>query len=874
MEAYNSNIITQLISPWNGDKGLIRELESFANYLGWYPSDIVEDKNKNSVTTGHLFVEHGLDNSAVISFIDTRYLYNNLNDIDKQNLLGVSYNNLVDLHISVDRLHVSGTHNRMNFNNLLHYGNTDDERNLKSSTYSEILQEKRIKPIYKSLDDSIIDTISYWKRIISSELNNSVDNEKLSIFFNSIIFLRAIEDFNFNKNTDNFINRNRLNKILESLTKTNYTNIVYSFLQSYNISNIPNNLLDIKSLEVFDALGARTLYQIFQDFYKNKYSNYEYDFSIISKHALSRLYEKYVSILEVKDTQQLSLFSPIPEEKFNKNSGSYYTPQFIARFFTKFLEANIIDIYSRKLKILEPAVGSGIFIRTFLERQIEVAQKENIDINLFENILAVDKNPTACNAANLSLSLLHLVSYDRFPDKEIKIISEDSLVLFEGTDYRKKFDIIMSNPPYIKYNSLDFVTRTNLKKFLGDISYGKTDLYIAFIKIAIESLKDEGYACFVLPNTFLSTDSAKNIRNEIFKTCCVKCLVDLSDNRQRIFEEAGVYPILLIFQKTHQKSNGIIAKIQDNTGQAIHHILNREFVENDNFSVYEVEQSFFEKDVWYLLPPKDYEIKEKISINSKIEDFFDVRTGFASGDVDAFILAKKLLPKGEESIFVPYLEDREMKSFISKTDAQTYFFYPYIDDVKITEEQLKTKFPKTYNHIKKFENKLKQRNEVVKGSLEWWMPNRPRSPKFMLVPKILTPHLVFTPKFNIDWGGKFAVSRTPFLVPKENVKDLNLLYYFTGILNSTVCFWYLLSHAPKYQNGFAMLEPTYLKKLPVPNPFTDDISKRKLIQSVISLVKQRIICDENEIIIIEKQIDDVVAALFNLTSTEKRFLNI
>lgn len=873
MEVYNTNIIKQLISPWNSDKGLMRELESFANYLGWYPSDIIEDKRKQSITTGHLFVEHGLENSAVISFINNQFLYNNLNALEKHNLLGISYNNLVDLHISVDRLNISGIHNRMEFNNLLFYGTSDDERNLKSSTYSEILQELKVKPIYKQIDDSIIDTLSYWKRIISSELNNKVDNEKLSNFFNSIILLRAIEDYDFSKNPNSSF-KYGLNKMLDNSEVTNYTSVVKNFLTKYNISNIPKNLLNLDNLMAFDSLNVRTLYQIFQDFYRNKYSNYEYDFSIMSKHTLSRLYEKYVSILEIKQTQQLSFLSPIPEEKFNKNSGSYYTPQFIARFFTKFLESNITDIFKKNLRILEPAVGSGIFIRTFLERQIEVTRKDSIEINLFNNVIAVDKNPTACNAANLSMSLLHLVSYDKFPEKELNILNQDSLLLFKKTVYNNKIDIIISNPPYIKYNALDASTKKHLKELLGVLSFGKTDLYIAFLKIALDSLKDGGYGCFVLPNTFLSTDSAKNIRKEIFNSCCVKCIVDLSDIKQRIFEEVGVYPILFIFQKTNQKSNAIIAKIQDNTGQAIHHVLNKDFILNDTFSVYEVDQTFFKDDVWYLLPPTEFNLKQKFSEYPKIEEFFDVRTGFASGDVDAFIFHRKMIPKGEEKLFVPYLEDREMKTFISKTEVDAYFFYPFIDNLKITEEILKNSYQKTYNHLKKFEDTLSQRTEVKKGKLEWWMPNRPRSPKFMLVPKILTPHLVFTPRFNIDREGKFAVSRSPFLVPKFGFDDPDLLYYFTGILNSSVCFWYLLSHAPKYQNGFAMLEPTYLKNLPVPNPYTDDISKRILVQRVITLVKQRIIKNDVEILTLEKQIDNVVAELFNLNSSEKHFLNI
>ena len=144
----------------------------------------------------------------------------------------------------------------------------------------------------------------------------------------------------------------------------------------------------------------------------------------------------------------------------------------------------------------------------------------------------------------------------------------------------------------------------------------------------------------------------------------------------------------------------------------------------------------------------------------------------------------------------------------------------------------------------------------------------------MLIPKIITPHLIFTPKFNIDIKGEFAVARSPFLVLKKEFSDTELLYYFTGILNSGICLWYLLSHAPKYQSGFAMLEPSYIKKLPVPSPYPEDIYKRKLVQDVIILTKKRILNSEQDSLRLEKKIDKVVANLYELTKEEKKFLNI
>ncbi len=885
MNLTGSNIITYLTAPWRGDKGLRNDLEGFAKQLGWYPSDIIEEKNSKSPATGHLFVEHGLNNSAVISFINNKFLYESLNIGKQNNLMKLSYNNLVDLHISVDQQKIYGFHNRFNLNeNLLHVSAIEDyEKSLSSNFYSKLLEEKNYRPKLLSIDDSLITTISYWKRIISSEFSNIISNNELSDFFNSIIFVRAIEDQR-NKNEDSQSIKTLLS-ILYSSGEINYTQLLKSFFDSLGII-APESIIHWNSLILFDKFDKSALTPIIQDFYTNRYGPYDYDFSVMSKHALSRLYEKYVSILTVKESQQLTLYSPVPIEQTNKDTGSFYTPQFIARFFVKYLEQLNPNIYKGNLRILEPAVGSGIFVRTILERIVEKRSDWNLvcDSDPFYNILAIDKNPTACNAARLSLFLLHLVSFGEFPTNDLDIVEDDALDYFLNQSHANEFDLVISNPPFVKYNAQSSDERIKIKSFLKDLSYGKSDLYLAFIKIAIDSLKVGGVGCFVLPNTFLITNSAKEIRKMLSDSCVIRCVVDLSDNKTKIFDEAGVYPILLIFQKStvrliskgvkeNSLPNAIIAKIQDSIGQGLYEILANNLITTTNYSVYNTSQSFFNSDVWYLLPPTELELKEKLSKYSKIEELFDVRTGFSSGNDDIFLFRKEKIPFGEEELFVPLLSDREMRAYSIPNFVEKYFFYPYINNISLTEEQLMNGFPKTFRILEKNRPVLEERTEVRENKILWWMPNRPRNPKFMMVPKITTPHLVFTPKFGFDNNGIYAISRTPFLVPKDENLEIELFYYFVAILNSSVCFWYMLSHAPKYQNGYAMLEPKYLKNLPVPDPLSQNTSRIKVLQ-IISLVKERMIAKEFKLILIEKEIDKIVADLFNLSKREKEYLNI
>lgn len=526
------------------------------------------------------------------------------------------------------------------------------------------------------------------------------------------------------------------------------------------------------------------------------------------------------------------------------------------------------------MKILEPAVGSGIFLRTLLEN---ITNKQAIQ-KAFINLTGIDKNSTACDAAKLSLTLLYLVITGELPEKNLNIINQDSIDYFTSNK-NFKCDVVISNPPFISYGLMSNEDRNKIKSFLSEYSYNKYDLYLSFVKIGIDSLNEGGVGLFVLPNTFLVTDSAKLIRKYLTKECNVLCLVDLSSVDYKIFEDAGVYPILLIFQKKRKREKknptAIIATIKDYVGKALTDILAEKMSNNISYNIFTISQDFFDKEKWHLLTPAESNLEIKLSKYKKLEDFLDTRTGFASGSIEAFIIPKNKVPKKEEEIYIPYLGDREMMKFSIAEDSQEYFFYPYLQNgSKIDEVTLKNRFPITYKRLYQFYNALSQRSEVKKGNIQWWEPNRPRKPEFMVIPKILTPHLVFSPKFSIDITGKYAISRSPFLVLRKDSilasLDMDLMFFMLGILNSSVCTWYLLNHTSRYQNGFMMIEPNSLKEIPVIDPIS--ISRPAFLKYV-SLVKERFSCSEektpfNKIIDLEKEIDRMTLDFYNLTKEE------
>jgi type I restriction-modification system DNA methylase subunit len=295
--------------------------------------------------------------------------------------------------------------------------------------------------------------------------------------------------------------------------------------------DVPAYLFPEPELTVFDGLDRDIVQSLLFDFYNNRFAPYRYDFAVISKHALSRIYEQYVSLLRQDDSAQLSLIPQMPSEFSDKSHGAVYTPQFIARFFTRFLREHIPPYEFKRLRSMDPACGSGIFLRTLLEFQCDPVN-DSLTPDLinaaFTNAVGLDKDGNAVAATRLSLSLLYLVLTDRLPHS-LSVFQRD---FFDENpppaEIQGNFDTILLNPPFVSLDIQDPATRARVADLLGTRAGGRIDLYLAFLEHSIEQLRPGGFGLFVLPHSFLLAKSAQGIRQWILQRCWIQCLADLS----------------------------------------------------------------------------------------------------------------------------------------------------------------------------------------------------------------------------------------------------------------------------------------------------------------------------------------------------------
>jgi hypothetical protein len=151
----------------------------------------------------------------------------------------------------------------------------------------------------------------------------------MSSLFNALIFARAIEDYH--AKLPNLAEYDSLRDLVGE-NNLSIADAIEQCIEERTGSKVPNALLDRSSLKMFDGLSRGLRIDLVSAFYGHPSVPYPYDFSVMSKHALSKIYERYVAAMHRDEPVQFSMFPEEPEVEWNKRLGGIYTPHYIASF--------------------------------------------------------------------------------------------------------------------------------------------------------------------------------------------------------------------------------------------------------------------------------------------------------------------------------------------------------------------------------------------------------------------------------------------------------------------------------------------------------------------------------------------------------------
>jgi len=425
-----------------------------------------------------------------------------------------------------------------------------------------------------------------------------------------------------------------------------------------------------------------------------------------------------------------------------------YTPEDIAQFMINKLEIN----FSKKFKLLEPAVGSGNIILLVIKDYLEFARKNEIDEKtalqtIRESFVAFDIDYDAIKEFNRNLKKLISDFYISYKGN-IDIVYHLDLLNYENEELEIFNNVthVICNPPYIYFRNLDKNYQMRLKKF-EVCSTGLPNLYFAFIEFIVNKINPHR-SVFITPSSYLKAKNATKLRKFLVKKRMLKAIYDFRDY---IFD-AQVLVCVSVFERSEQfsyyrsdKNYNLdlmfnTKKVNPDNLTTVENTLNDDYIKIGD--LFNVEGSIATIDDNFFII-KDSEIKSK---NSKY--YYIEKPGKLSETLKTYKIEKKLVKR-------LYISN----SGLRKNNNKRYIIFPYSQGKQIHIDKLKNKYSGYYDYYKSGKKKDPDspyfgRNQNIKNSLK---------PRFV-IPKLLK-------DFNMEHTSNRVVNSGISILIKDAYRD-------------------------------------------------------------------------------------------------------
>lgn len=456
--------------------------------------------------------------------------------------------------------------------------------------------------------------------------------------------------------------------------------------------------------------------------------------------------------------------------------GQYSTPYKLAYQICQHIKSYVEDEID---SFLEPAIGTGVFYSA-LSELIRIKRSVGYEIDQYYF------NPTA------SLWSKH----------NIELYNQD----FLKTNPYNKFSLIIANPPYSRHHhispSLKVELSTRIKKLYGINVSGLSGLYLYFIILSTQWLKEGGLSCWLIPSEFLSVKYGIALKQFLINNVDL-ISIHTYDNNDVQFTDALVSSSVIVFRNCKPSSN----PVKYSWGNDI----------NSPNKLFNIEKKQL-----------DPFLKWNESITSKIVDnnntrftigsFFHVKRGISTGDNKFFIIDNRIIkeyhiPSDVLSSVIP--PPRKLKSDIynNSSSSQDNLFLITCND---SEEIVKIKYPGLYKYLTVgIENGVNLRANC-KNRMPWYRCEK-RDVAPILVSYMGRENGQVPLRFILNNARALATNSYLMMYPKKEYqhlfndeKSLRLIWDILRAIPKDI----LISHGRSYGGGLIKWEPKELESVP------------------------------------------------------------
>lgn len=392
------------------------------------------------------------------------------------------------------------------------------------------------------------------------------------------------------------------------------------------------------------------------------------------------------------------------------------------------------------MRLLEPAAGQGAFFLPLLPRLVEACrtQKKAMDI-LRPVIRAYEIDGDV--AASLRRQCVTTLEELDVPHAKAAEIAQSWI---KNKDFlearpRKRFTHIVSNPPYIRWDSIPVALRVVYKTRFKSFKQ-RADLYVAFIEHALGLLEPYGQLAFLCPGTWTRNVYGNAIREAFTSQGQLKTIIDFSDVDS--FEtSADAYPHFFVFEK-------------DSAGPTlISSMVGSDRIERSGNAVVRT----FSPSASPLLLTRDSTAQKVVKAAQrrfpKLEDAgCIIRVGSATGCNDVFLGSAEGFTI-ERARLLPFVNASSIRNGKVRWTG-TQIVNVFNNDGQVVKL---SKFPRMAAYLRKNKKKLQSRAKASQSKV-WWRTIDTLHPNWYKSPKLLIVDVSAIPVIGIDNTGYCAGS--------------------------------------------------------------------------------------------------------------------
>ncbi|WP_134670509.1 Eco57I restriction-modification methylase domain-containing protein [Halorussus marinus] len=449
---------------------------------------------------------------------------------------------------------------------------------------------------------------------------------------------------------------------------------------------------------------------------------------------------------------------------------------------------------------------------------------------------------------------------------------EDTVLALVVKNYME-YDYVVGNPPYVRVQNLPDRQKEMLDR-LYESTTGNYDIYCVFYERGLQLLKEEtGELGYITSNQFLLSDYGEGIRRVLLQESAIEEVYDFRDSG--VFEDAANLPVILFArdepeESTRQENQIRCSRVKSNISEPSQNKLDKEVVHSirehrnesrysdEYIDIFDYPQKKLDSQFWSLMPPEELEVFDKL--NKKQDSTLgEITKSISSGTQTSANKVYLVIPqdadridpqdKGDTVTVTPLGETKEyeietdlLRPWLQGIDVQRWrgdwagqhVIFPYhleenengAPDPKLYQkEEMKERFPKTWDFFKQHENRLRGREGGRwEDSEVWWEFGRPQNLEKFRLPKLINADMASNARFMIDEDGLWHF-KTPYGIYFE--PDLQSdTERVACLVNSKALDFYLKHIAPMLLGGKYRYQSRYLEELPYVDVQDGDIASR------------------------------------------------